>query len=419
MCMNDEGKLLCAHSPHPNGSKMNKVVITGIGCVTPVGNNAAEFSVSLKKGIVGICEISRSNDGLPLQGKAFQVVHFTPPKYAKLLDPHIQYILAATEEALKDSRLDCSRIDRTRLGIAVSSSKGGMRTFEQFYERFKKRPSALLAARIYANLIPNIASQWIARHWRISGPAKPAVAACATGLFSIIEGIRMIEDGEADYCIAGAGDASLTGLMLAGYRNMGVLSDDGMRPYDLRRKGFLVGEGAGIVILEKLESARARGVHIYAEILSHRYGFEATHPISFSIAGDGLARCLKELLAGAKLAPSEIGYLSLHGTATKQGDLYETRQIKTAFGRKAKQIPMSATKSLVGHMLGASGVVEIIASLIAMRDGFVPPTANLEVPDPECDLDYTPRVSKTKRISVACSVSMGFGGQLGAILLAK
>ncbi len=396
---------------------MNRVVITGIGCVTPIGNNAGEFSASLRKGVVGISNIDRSPQESPIEGKAFQIRDFSPPKYSAILDPFIQYILAATEEALQDSGLNPSAMDLTRLGIAVSSSKGGMRTFERFYGRFQKNRSALLGARVYANFIPNIAAQWIARHWKISGPAKPAVAACATGLYSVMEGIRIIEQDEVDYCIAGAGDASLTQLMLAGYRNMGVLAKEEMRPYDSRRDGFLVGEGAGIVILEKLENAKARGAKIYGTVLAHTYGFEVTHPISFSIDGDGLEYCLKKLLKQAKITPSEIDYLNLHGTATKQGDLYETRQIKAAFQKDAYQIPMSATKSLVGHMLGASGVVEIIACLIAMRDGFIPPTANLEKSDPECDLDYTPRVAKMKKVNVACSISMGFGGHLGSILL--
>lgn len=396
---------------------MHRVVITGIGVVTAIGNNASEFAAALKKGVVGLSEILRSEDERPLDGHAFEVRNFRAPVYARILDPHIQYILSAAEEALQDSALDPARMDRRRIGIAVSSSKGGMRTFEKFYARFQKRPSALLGARVYANFIPNIAAQWVARHWKITGPAKPAVAACATGLYAVMEGIRMIEQDEADYCIAGAGDASITELMLAGYRNMGVLAEDQLRPFDRRRDGFLVGEGAGIVILEKAESAQARKAKIYGTVLAHAYGFEGTHPISFATEGDGLERCLKEVLRRAKIMPCEIDYLNLHGTATKQGDLYETKQIKRAFGKEAHQIPMSATKSLVGHMLGASGAVEIIACLIAMRDGFIPPTANLEVSDPECDLDYTPQVSRAKRVTIACSVSMGFGGQLGAILI--
>ncbi len=396
---------------------MDPIAITGIGVVSAIGNNASEFSASLKKGAVGLStrHFTEAGERVP----AFQVQNFNPPRYAAILDPHIQYILSATEEALSDSKLDPAQMDRERIGVAVSSSKGGMMTFERFFDRFQRSRSALLGARVYANFIPNIAAQWIARHWKILGPAKPAIAACATGLYAVMEGIRMIEQDEVDYCIAGAGDASITRLMLAGYRNMGVLSKNEMRPYDRNRDGFLIGEGAGIVILEKLTNAKSRGAKIYATVLAHRYGFESSDAISFSPEGDGLKRCLTELLKQSKITPSEIDYFNLHGTATKQGDLYETKQIKSAFGKDAHKIPMNATKSMTGHMLGASGVVEIITCLIAMRDSFIPPTANLKTPDPECDLDYTSGVSKSKQVNLSCSISMGFGGQLGAILLKK
>ncbi len=399
---------------------MNKVVITGIGVVTPVGNNAKDFAASLKKGTVGIGEVSYSEINPTWKAeKAFTVKNFTSPKHASIHDPHVQFALAAAEEALLDSGLDVSKVDRGRIGIAVSSSKGGMQTLERFYDRFRKNPSAILGARVYANFIPNICAQWIARHWKITGPAKPAVAACATGLFDIMEGIRMIEQDEADWCIAGATDASLTKLMLTGYRNMGALSKGTMRPFDRRRDGFLVGEGAAVVILEKEDVAKSRGVKIYGKVLGHAYGFEGSDLLAFSPEGEGLARCLKEVLSRAKISPSEIDYLNLHGTGTPLGDVYETTQIKKAFGKAAYSISMSSTKSLVGHMLGASGAVEVVACLIAMRDDFVPPTANLEEPDPQCDLDYTSLHTKDKKVEIACSISMGFGGQLGAIVVGK
>ena len=399
---------------------MRRVAITGIGVVTPIGNNAAEFAKALKEGLVGLSDITHfptGTNGLPR--RAFQVRGFAPPRYVKIHDPFIQYIIHATEEALRDSGLDCDRIDRDRLGIAVSSSKGGMYTFEKYYGRFMENRSALLGARVYANFIPNIASQWIARHWKIWGPAKPAIAACATGLYCVLEGIRMIEQDEVDYCIAGAGEASMTLLITAAYRQMGVLSKGEMRPFDVKRDGFLMGEGAGIVILERVDHAKARGAKIYGTVSGHAYGFESTHPYSFSADGDGLMRCLRGLIKNGGILPADIDYLNLHGTATRQGDIYETKQIKSAFGKDAYHISMSSTKSLVGHMLGAAGAVEIIACLIAMRDNFVPPTANLERPDPKCDLDYTPKKSKVKRINLTCSISMGFGGQLGAILIRK
>lgn len=399
---------------------MNQVVITGIGVVSPIGLDANEFSHALHAGQAACFETHQFGPAqFPFSQKVLPLRGFSPPKYATILDPHIQYILRAVEEALRDSSLDVSRIDRQRLGIAVSSSKGGVNTFERFYDRFLKRPSALLGARVYANFLPNMAAQWIARHWRVFGPAKPAVAACATGLFAVIEGIRMIEEGEADWCIAGAGDASITSLMLAGYRQMGVLSKGEMRPFDKRRDGFLLGEGAGIVVLERKETAHARGAKIYGTVLGHQYGFEGSHPLSFSDSGNGLSRCLNKLLEKTSIKPADIDYLNLHGTATRDGDRYETKQIKRSFGKDAFKIPMSSTKSLTGHMLGASGAVEVIACLIAMRDGFVPPTAHLTEPDPECDLDYTPVHSKTKQVKLACSVSLGFGGQLAGILIGK
>ena len=391
--------------------------MTGIGAVTPIGNSATEYAESLKNGVLGLSDITRF-DTSGLSKRAFQVTGFEPPPFAKIHDPFIQYVFRAVEEALRDSGLDLSQLDRDRVGIAVSSSKGGMMTFERFYGSFLKHTSALLAARVYANFPPNLAAQWIARHWELFGPAKTVSAACATGLYSVMEGIRMIEQDEADFCIAGAGDASVTRLMLAGYRQMGVLSMGHMRPFDARRDGFLIGEGAGIVILESEESAHARGASVYGRVLSYAYGFESFHPYALSAESDGLTRCLKQVLRTAGINASDIEYLNVHGTATRQGDLYETRQIKSAFGKAAYHIPMSSTKSLVGHMIGASGVVELIACLVAMRDSFIPPTANLEQVDPECDLDYTPLRSKEQEVKIACSISMGFGGQLGAILFA-
>lgn len=399
---------------------MNQVVITGIGVVSPIGFNARDFRSALKDGRAGEPATREFGaNGRMISEKVLALNHFDPPKYASILDPHIQYILRASEEALQDAGLDPAQIDRSRLGIAVSSSKGGMVTLERFYGRFQKHPSALLGARVYANLIPNIAAQWVARHWKITGPAKPAVAACATGLYAVMEGVRMIEQEEVDWCLAGAGDASITSLMVAGYRAMGVLSRDVTRPFDKRRDGFLLGEGAGIVLLENAVEARARGARSYGRVLAHRYGFEGSHPISFAQNGEGLSHCLRQVVGGAKITPKDIDYVNLHGTATRDGDRYETTQIKIAFGKEAYTIPMSSTKSMTGHMLGASGAVGLIASLVAMRDGFLPPTANLTQPDPACDLDYTPIRAKKKSIGITCSISMGFGGQLGAVIVGK
>ena len=229
----------------------------------------------------------------------------------------------------------------------------------------------------------------------------------------------MIEEGVVDYVIAGASDASLVPFLVAGYEQMGVLSPDTMRPFDQRRKGFLLGEGSGIVFMESFESARSRKAKIEAEIIGFSYGSDCHHPVSFNPEGETLARALKMLLQKCNLSPEDIGYLNLHGTATQEGDIYETNQIKKAFGKKASSISMSSTKSMMGHMLGASGAVEIIACCLAMKGGFIPPTVGLEKKDPECDLDYTAGHSREKKFSLAVSHSMGFGGHVAAIALRK
>jgi 3-oxoacyl-[acyl-carrier-protein] synthase II len=245
------------------------------------------------------------------------------------------------------------------------------------------------------------------------------VAACATGTVAVIEGARMVQQGIVDYCIAGASDASIVPVLLAGYHNMKALSGDRILPFDKRRNGFMVGEGGGIVFLETLESAKARGVKIYGEIQGFAYGSDGTDLIHFQDKEDALKRTLDQLLHRTAMKPSDIDYVNLHGTGTVHGDRYETSQIKKSFGKAAHGMAMSSTKSMTGHMLGASGAVEIIASLIAMDEKFIPPTIHLEKPDPECDLNYTPLKAKPKKIQNAVSISMGFGGHVAVIALRK
>ena len=397
-----------------------RVVVTGIGVVTPIGIGLTAFRKALRAGVSGEGPITQFDTSPFPFKRAFEGKHFEPHSHGtKLLDPFIQYAVAAAAEALETAGFIPEQTDLFRVGISVSSSKGGVHTIDRFQDRFQKHPSAILGARIYANSVPNFAAQWIARRWKIQGPAKCYVAACATGTVAVIEGAHMIQDGITDYCLAGTSDASIVPLMLAGYRKMKALSPDGMRPFDKRRNGFLVGEGAGILFLETLESARARGVKIYGEILGSAYGCDTSDPLHFNDKEDGLSRTLELLLHRTGLDPGMIHYLNLHGTGTRLGDLYETLQIKRAFKKKAYQIPTSSTKSMTGHMLGASGAVEIAASLIAMEDGFIPPTIGLEQPDSACDLDYTPKKSKIAKIQTAFSVSMGFGSHIAAIALGK
>ena len=390
-----------------------------MGVVTPIGVGVEAFRKALREGACGVGPVTRF-ETLGFKTKlAFEIKNFTPLRGTHLLDPFIQYALAAADEASQMARFDSRSVDPFRIGVSVSSSKGGLHTFHALRERLARNPSAILGARVYANTVPNFAAQWIARKWKIQGPAKCYITACATGTTSIIEGARMIQEGVVDYAFAGASDASLVPFLMAGYEQMRVLSPDGMFPFDRRRKGFLLGEGAGIVFLETLESARARGAKIFAEIAGFAYGSDCYHPVAFDPKEEALARTLREICRKSKFDSDEIDYLNLHGTATKDGDLYETDQIKRAFGKKAYSISTSSTKSMTGHMLGASGAVEIIACCIAMQEGFVPPTIHLEKSDPKCDLDYTPNRAREKKISLAVSHSMGFGGHIAAIALRR
>lgn len=402
-------------------SRLNRqVVITGMGVVTPIGVGLSAFRKNLRDGVSGEAPIACfDTSNFPVK-RAFEVKNFEARSHGThLLDPFIQYAVAAAGEAIQNAYFEPHQVDAYRIGISVSSSKGGMHTLDRFGDRLRKTPSAILGARVFANSVPNFAAQWIARRWKVQGPAKCYVAACATGTVSIIEGARMVQEGVVDYCIAGASDASIVPVLLAGYQNMKALARDTILPFDKRRSGFMVGEGAGIVFLETMESAKARGAKIYGEIHGFAYGSDSTDLIQFQEKEDALKRTLDQLLHKTQMKPADIDYVNLHGTGTPHGDQYETNQIKKAFGKAAHQISMSSIKSMTGHMLGASGAVEVIASLAAMEDSFVPPTAGLEKPDPECDLDYTPLKAKAKKINTAVSVSMGFGGHIAAIVLKK
>jgi len=398
-----------------------EVVITGMGVITPIGLDVKTLTESLRAGKTGLGPIT-SFDPAPYPFKsAYEVKGFDARHHGlQALDPFIQYAVAAAHQAVEDARFDSGSVDPFTIGVSVSSSKGGMHTIDRFKDRLLRNPSAILGARVYSSSVPNFAAQWIARRWKVQGASKCYVAACATGTVAVIEGARMVSDGMVDYCIAGASDASIVPLMLAGYKQMGVLDPDVLRPFDKRRKGFLVGEGAGIVFLETEETARARGARIYGKILGHAYGNNATvSMVRYDDSEDSIARTVTGAVRSAGLDMTDIDYVNLHATGTKSGDLYETRQIKKAFGESAGKIPMSAIKSMTGHMLGASGAVEIIVSLIAMNEGFFPPTATLEQPDAECDLDYVAGKSRPGRIDTALTLSSGFGGHIAALTLGK
>ncbi len=397
---------------------MNRVVVTGLGTVNPIGNSVPEFADSLKSGRSGFGPITK----FPVE--AFSVKNAYEIKYvrqakskASALDPFVQYILIATEEAVRDSGLPWRTLDPYRIGISISSSKGGLTTIEKYFERFQKNHSALVAALCYASLPPNIAAQWVAKKFLVNGPAICYVAACATGLTAIIEGARMVADGRVDCCYAGAGDASITQLLVAGYWQMGVLSADQLRPFDRNRSGFGLGEGAGIVVLESLDHAKARGAKIYGEIIGFAYGTDIYSITRFDPDGGALSRTLTKLLDTAKLTAGDIDYAHLHGTGTQDGDLYEAREAEKIF--KENKINYSAIKSLTGHMLGASGACEFIGALLSMRDGFIPPVSSCENLDPECKINLVRKSALQKKINTAILHNLGFGGHIASVALRK
>jgi 3-oxoacyl-(acyl-carrier-protein) synthase len=397
-----------------------RVVVTGMGVFSPIGNTLEEFSKNLKAGASGKISAEHSL----IEGHKFPPVfplkNFDPRPYGThLLDPFIQYAVAAAEQAVLDARFDIAAVDPYDIALSVSSSKGGVHSLGRFKERFQRAPSAILGARMYTSAVPNFADQWIARRMKIQGPAKCYVAACATGTVAIVQGFRMVSEGDAQYCLAGATDASISPLMLGGYNNMKALAARDIRPFDKRRDGFLVGEGAGVVFLETLESAKARGARIYGEIVEAACGQDSKQAIHFDLTEHALSYTMGVLFKRAGITPRQIDYMNLHGTGTRHGDLYETLELKEALGEAAYKIPMSSTKGATGHMLGATGAIEIIATLLGIHESFVPPTVGLEEKDPACDLDYTPGKMRPHKITNAIKVSMGFGGQIVAVLLRK
>ena len=401
---------------------MNRtVVVTGMGVISPIGNSLAEFRDALRAGKSGEGAITRFDTEKIRAKRACEVKNFNPGWKTSILDPFIQYSFAAAGQAVENAKLEIEKIDPYRIGIVMGSSKGGMTTYEKTRAKYGSYlPSALHTAALYASFPPHIASQWIAKRYHVKGPAKCMSTACATGTYSMIEGIRMVAEGEVDYCIAGATDASITQLLLAGYYNMKVYSRKGtMRPYDKNRDGFLVGEGAGAVILESKESAKARSVPYFAEIVATHYASDGSSLLHHDRGAHGLSTLIGRVLEKSKLSAADVDYINTHGTATPDGDNYEAVELKYGLKDRAYQIPMSSTKSMTGHMLGASGAIEFIASCLAVKENWIHPTIHLENPDPECDLDFTANKMREKKVNVALTYSMAFGGHFAAITVKK
>ncbi|WP_333860216.1 beta-ketoacyl-ACP synthase II [Clostridium sp.] len=406
-----------------------RVVITGLGAVTPLGNNVDTFWNNVKSGVCGI-DFIKSFDTENFKSKlAAEVKDFSPEKFldkreVRRLDKFSQFAMVSAEEALKDSELDLDTLDKYRFGVLVGSGIGGIGTIEKEHSTLMEKGPGRVRPIFIPMIIGNMAAGNIAIKFGAKGVCTTVVTACATGTNAIGEAYKMIEDGRADVMIAGGTEASITPLSIAGFISLTALSrsDDPKRasiPFDKERGGFVMGEGAGIVILESLEHAKKRNANIHAEIVGYGSTCDAYHITAVDPEGEGPARAMKIAIEEAGIDKEEVSYINAHGTGTPTNDKAETKAIKLVFGDKAKDIPISSTKSMTGHLLGAAGAVEAIVCVKCVQDNYIPPTIGYKVPDEECDLDYVPNKGRSGEVKYAMSNSFGFGGHNAVILLKK
>jgi 3-oxoacyl-[acyl-carrier-protein] synthase II len=407
-----------------------RVVITGVGLVTPCGIGIDNVWNNILNGQSGIGPITRFDITQFDTKFAGEIKEFTPedyiqPKEVKKMDLFIQYAIAAAQIAVNDAGLDMGREDSERVGVVVGTGLGGLPTIEKYHSVLLERGPGRITPFFIPMLIANEAPGHIAIQHGFKGPNLCIVTACATGAHSIGEACRIIQYGDADVMVAGGSEANLTPLTVGGFNAMKALStrnDDpqrASRPFERDRDGFVVAEGSGIVILEELEHAKKRGAKIYAEMAGYGYNGDAYHITAPCPDGDGFIRCIRMALKDAQLSPDDVDYINAHGTSTKLNDYVETLSIKVVFQEKACRIPVSSTKSMTGHLLGAAGAIEAIFSVLSIRDQVCPPTINYENPDPECDLDYVPNTARNHTINVVISNAFGFGGTNSALVFRR
>nr|XP_061811997.1 3-oxoacyl-[acyl-carrier-protein] synthase 2-like [Nerophis lumbriciformis] len=409
-----------------------RVVVTGIGAVSPLGNDAKSTWESMKVGRSGIGLIkSMDTSEYPVkiagEVRDFDHTHyFSNPKDARRMDRYAHLSIAAAQMALTESGLAEGEVDRDRVGVMLGSGIGGLGTLETNHTTLMSRSPSRVSPFTIPMMISNIASGVFSMEHGFGGPNMAIVTACATANHSIGEAWRMIKFGDAEAFIAGGSEAAILPMGLAGFGNMKALStrnDDpaaASRPFDTGRDGFVMGEGAGVVVIEEFEHAKKRGATILAELTGYGLSADAYHLTSPHPEGLGAARCMEMALKHARLNPEDVQYVNAHGTSTPQGDICESKAIKKSFGNWAKEgLVVSSTKSMTGHLLGAAGGVEILACINAIRDGVIPPTINLEDQDPECDLDYCANTAREVEIKAALSNSFGFGGHNASLLVEK
>ena len=407
-----------------------RVVITGLGLVTPIGIGVdASWKAALegRSGVVPITHFDASAFPVRIAGevKDFDPGQYIEAKEIKKMDRFIHLAMAAATMAVEDSGLKINEANAERVGVVIGAGMGGLPAIEHYHKVLLEKGHRKVTPFFIPMLIINLASGNVSIKYGAKGPNSAAVTACATGSHSIGDAFRIIQRDEADAMITGGTESVITSLGIAGFAAMKALStrndepEKASRPFDAARDGFVMGEGSGVVVIESLDNALKRGAKIYAEIVGYGMSCDAYHITTPAPGGEGAARCMKAGLKDAGIAPEEINYINAHGTSTKYGDELETAAVKTVFGEHARNLCMSSTKSMTGHLLGAAGGVEAIFSVLSIYNNIAPPTINLENPDPECDLDYVPNRPKQVDVGCAMSNSFGFGGTNACLIFKK
>lgn len=407
-----------------------RVVITGLGMVSPLGIGVEKTWQALVQGKSGVARITKFDPTgfdtqIAAEVKDFVPENFMEKKEIKRMDIFIQYAMASAMMALEDAQLPITPQNADRVGVVVGAGLGGLTTIESFHKILMEKGPGRISPFFIPALIVNEAPGQISIRFGAKGPNSSVVTACATGNHNIGDAWRMIQRGDADAIIAGGVEATITPLAVSGFNAMKALStrnhepEKASRPFDKDRDGFVMGEGCGIIILEEMKRALDRGAKIYAEIIGYGLNGDAHHITAPAPDGEGAARCMAMALKSAGISPEEVDYINAHGTSTEYNDLYETMAIRAVFKEHAKKLAVSSTKSMTGHLLGGAGGVEAIFTVLTIHRGAIPPTINYDTPDPECDLDYVPNVARMADVRVALSNSFGFGGTNAVLIFKK
>ena len=411
--------------------KKRRVVVTGLGAVTPIGNTTNEFWNALLNGENGVELITKFDTTLYDTKFAASIKNFDPLLYidkkaVRRIDPFTQYALASSEQAIVDSQLNLEKTDLERFGVVFGSGIGGIKTLtEQHFVLFKDKDPKKISPFFITMMIPDIAAGQISIRFGLKGPNYATTSACATSSHSIADSFMLIERGSADLMLCGGSESPVEEMAVAGFNSMRALSTwndrykEASRPFDKDRNGFVIGEGAGALLLEEMEHAISRGANIYAELVGFGLTADAHHIAAPEPNGYGAIRAMKEAVREAGLQATDIDYINAHGTSTPYNDVTETKAIKTVFGEHAYKLVVSSIKSMTGHLLGAAGSIEAIATVLSVKNDVIPPTINLDEADPECDLDYSPNKQTKKVVNAAITNTFGFGGHNASLLFKK